>query len=93
MTACEPIREQLFLYIYGELSFDEEERVDSHLDACLGFARPTLPVDKDALGRALGPVREHVPVSAVGHHEKVRVHTPRSQLLRLGRLHRARDAR
>ena len=35
MTACEPIREQLFLYIYGDLSFDEEERVDSHLDACL----------------------------------------------------------
>ena len=31
---CALIREQLFLYLYGELSFDEEERVDTHLDAC-----------------------------------------------------------
>jgi hypothetical protein len=31
---CEPVREQLFLYLYGELSFDEEEHVDEHLDTC-----------------------------------------------------------
>src|SRR4051794_15278523 len=33
-TDCEAVREQLSLYLYGELSFDEEERVDAHLDTC-----------------------------------------------------------
>jgi hypothetical protein len=32
--ACEPVRAQLSLYLYGELSFDEEEAVDAHLDGC-----------------------------------------------------------
>jgi len=31
---CEPVREQLPLFIYGELSFDEEEAVESHLEGC-----------------------------------------------------------
>ncbi len=31
---CEPVREQLPLLLYGELSFDEEEAVESHLDGC-----------------------------------------------------------
>ncbi len=31
---CKDIREQLALLLYGELSFDEEERIDSHLDGC-----------------------------------------------------------
>jgi anti-sigma factor RsiW len=31
---CTAVREQLGLLLYGELSFDEEERVESHLDAC-----------------------------------------------------------
>ena len=32
--SCEHIRQQLSLYVYGELSFDEEEAVESHLDGC-----------------------------------------------------------
>ena len=32
--SCAAAREQLALLLYGELSFDEEERVESHLDAC-----------------------------------------------------------
>ena len=31
---CKNIREQFALLLYGELSFDEEERVESHLDGC-----------------------------------------------------------
>ena len=31
---CKNIREQFALLLYGELSFDEEERIDSHLDGC-----------------------------------------------------------
>jgi Putative zinc-finger len=34
MTDCESTRRQLALLLYGELGFDEEERVESHLDAC-----------------------------------------------------------
>jgi anti-sigma factor RsiW len=29
------VKDFFALYLYGELSFDEEERVESHLDACL----------------------------------------------------------
>jgi hypothetical protein len=31
---CTSVREQFALMLYGELSFDEEERVESHLDGC-----------------------------------------------------------
>jgi hypothetical protein len=31
---CKNIREQFALLLYGELSFNEEERIDSHLDGC-----------------------------------------------------------
>ncbi len=31
---CEAARDQFALLLYGELSFDEEERVESHLEAC-----------------------------------------------------------
>ena len=34
-TSCASVKDFLGLYLYGELSFDEEERVESHLDACL----------------------------------------------------------
>jgi hypothetical protein len=34
MTNCSDIRVQLPLLLYGELSFDEEEAVESHLDVC-----------------------------------------------------------
>jgi anti-sigma factor RsiW len=32
--ACTEVREQLAMMLYGELSFDEEEIVETHLDAC-----------------------------------------------------------
>jgi hypothetical protein len=31
---CAAVRDQFALLLYGELSFDEEERVESHLDGC-----------------------------------------------------------
>jgi hypothetical protein len=34
MNTCEKIRTQLGLLLYGELSFDEEEAVDAHLEGC-----------------------------------------------------------
>src|SRR5450755_2766033 len=33
-SACTEVREQLAMMLYGELSFDEEEIVETHLDAC-----------------------------------------------------------
>ena len=41
MTDCESIRRELALLLYGELSFDQEERVESHLDHC-GECREAL---------------------------------------------------
>lgn len=35
MTDCETIRRDLPLMLYGELSFDQEERVEAHLDHCM----------------------------------------------------------
>jgi hypothetical protein len=32
--SCEQVREQLPFLLYGELSFDEEESVETHLDGC-----------------------------------------------------------
>ncbi len=34
MITCEKVRMQLSLLLYGELSFDEEEAVDAHLESC-----------------------------------------------------------
>lgn len=34
MSDCKNVREQFALLLYGELNFDEEERVESHLDGC-----------------------------------------------------------
>jgi hypothetical protein len=34
--ACDWARAQLSLLLYGELSFDEEEKLESHLEACAG---------------------------------------------------------
>jgi hypothetical protein len=31
---CKSVQEQFALLLYGELSFDEEERIESHLDGC-----------------------------------------------------------
>jgi hypothetical protein len=34
-TNCSAVKDFFALYLYGELSFDEEERVESHLDSCV----------------------------------------------------------
>jgi hypothetical protein len=34
MNTCEKVRTQLSMLLYGELSFDEEESVDAHLEGC-----------------------------------------------------------
>jgi hypothetical protein len=34
--SCTAVKDSFALYLYGELSFDEEERVESHLDGCGG---------------------------------------------------------
>ncbi len=34
MNTCEKVRMQLSMLLYGELSFDEEETVDAHLEGC-----------------------------------------------------------
>lgn len=41
MTDCETIQRELALLLYGELSFDDEERVEAHLDHC-GECRAAL---------------------------------------------------
>ena len=33
---CDEVRKTLPLFLYGELSFDEEERVEMHIDECAG---------------------------------------------------------
>ena len=33
--SCDEIRDLLVLYVYGELTFDQEETVDAHLAACV----------------------------------------------------------
>ena len=33
-TTCDEIRKQLAMLLYGELSFDEEEQVETHLEGC-----------------------------------------------------------
>lgn len=35
---CEQARDQFALFLYGELSFDEEEAIEQHLEACKGCA-------------------------------------------------------
>jgi len=38
-TNCAAVKDLFALYLYGELSFDEEERVESHLDKCVECSR------------------------------------------------------
>jgi plasmid stability protein len=63
---CESVRRELPLLIYGELSFDEEENVQRHIDGCEGCAR-SLEAER-AMHAALDdfetPVPEGLLVSA-----------------------------
>ena len=54
MTECTWSREQFALLFYGELSFDQEERVEAHLDRCAA-CRAALERER-ALHAALGAI-------------------------------------
>lgn len=43
---CETARRELILFIYGELSFEEEERLERHLEECPGCAAERLRLEK-----------------------------------------------
>ncbi len=46
---CDSAREQFALLLYGELDFDQEERIESHLDVC-GECRSALAREKSLHG-------------------------------------------
>ena len=46
MSTCEKVREQLSMLLYGELSFDEEGAVDTHLESC-AECRAALERERD----------------------------------------------
>jgi hypothetical protein len=58
---CAAVRHQLAMLLYGELSFDEEERVETHLDQC-GECREALRRQR-ALHQALDHVEIAPPAS------------------------------
>jgi hypothetical protein len=62
--ACGAAREQFALLLYGELSFDQEERVEAHLDAC-GDCRSALEQEK-ALHAAFDSVEAGPTASLLG---------------------------
>ncbi|MCS7043545.1 MAG: HEAT repeat domain-containing protein [Bryobacteraceae bacterium] len=43
---CEKVRELIPLYLYGELAFDEEERLEEHLSACPACASERARCEK-----------------------------------------------
>ena len=45
---CEEARDRLPLFLYGELSFEEEERLEVHIDECAG-CREALSREKTLL--------------------------------------------
>ena len=50
---CDSVSKLIPLYFYGELTPDEEDRVEQHLDACAACSR-----EMDAAARAGGGVRQ-----------------------------------
>lgn len=43
---CDTARQQLVLFLYGELTFDEEEVLERHLDACLDCRQERARLEK-----------------------------------------------
>jgi hypothetical protein len=74
--ACAAVQGQLSLLLYGELSFDEEERVESHLDAC-EECRTALQRER-ALQDALGVI-EIEPSPALLHECRENLRTKLTQ--------------
>jgi hypothetical protein len=63
MTTCEKVREQLSMLLYGELSFDQEESVDTHLEGC-AECRTALERER-ALHAAFDQVEAEPPASVL----------------------------
>lgn len=63
MNSCEKVRMQLSLLLYGELSFDQEEAVDAHLEGC-AECRAALERERE-LHAALDRVEIEPPASAL----------------------------
>ena len=59
--SCEAVRNQLAMLLYGELSFDEEELVDAHLEGCTD-CRAALKRQRD-LHAAIDQVEVEPPAS------------------------------
>ncbi|MBI5283308.1 MAG: HEAT repeat domain-containing protein [Candidatus Solibacter usitatus] len=58
---CETAKEQLVLLAYGELTFDEEEALEQHLDGCLDCR-----ADRVKLERVAGLLEQGEPVAPAG---------------------------
>jgi predicted O-methyltransferase YrrM len=82
MNSCEKVRMHLALLLYGELSFDQEEAVDGHLEGC-AECRAALERERK-LHAALDQVEVEPPASIlwdarrnlqerIAHHEVNRV--------------------
>jgi hypothetical protein len=82
MNVCEKVRPQLGLLLYGELSFDEEEAVDAHLESC-AECRAALERERE-LHAALDRTAIEPPASVLWEarqklHERITVdHPPRT---------------
>ena len=63
MNSCETIRTQLGMLLYGELSFDEEEIVDAHLEGC-AKCRAALERERE-LHKAFDQVEIEPPASVL----------------------------
>ncbi len=56
---CDTARQQLVLFLYAELSFEEEELLEQHLDACAGCRAERARLDK--MGALLDAAEPEVP--------------------------------
>lgn len=63
MNSCEQVKTQLSLLLYGELSFDQEEAVEAHLEGC-GECRTALERERE-LHAALDQAEIEPPASVL----------------------------
>ena len=61
---CEEAKKQLAVYLYGELSFDEEEALEQHLEACQGCRKDVAAQRR--LHEALDQRAEEPPAGLLG---------------------------
>ena len=61
---CDQVKENLPFFVYGELSFDEEENLEQHVQTCVGCAR-ALAIEK-AIGELASASRVEPPPMLLG---------------------------